>query len=152
VFQLKVYQERCLEELAEYSQRIAAFSGLSDKPEKLAFEDKEGRLTDGHSWLSPVSCNSSSSTGETPVVLTGKMPVLLLTQASEIGRGPDGESAGDLFRRPAVHQTLGDVRHQTAMAGLGARQMGPVFGCRPGCEWGQSSPLMESSGLRPSCS
>ena len=43
MFQLKQYQERCLEELAEYFRRIIAFQGVTDKPEKMAFEEKDGR-------------------------------------------------------------------------------------------------------------
>ena len=43
MFQLKEYQRRCLEELAEYFRRIIAFQGVTDKPEKMAFEEKDGR-------------------------------------------------------------------------------------------------------------
>jgi len=44
MFQLKEYQRRCLDELAEYFRRIIAFQGVTDKPEKTAFEEKEGRV------------------------------------------------------------------------------------------------------------
>lgn len=43
MFQLKEYQRRCLDELAAYFRRIMAFGGVTDKPEKLAFEEKDGR-------------------------------------------------------------------------------------------------------------
>jgi len=43
MFRLKQYQQRCLDELAEYFRRIIAFQGVTEVPEKLAFEEKEGR-------------------------------------------------------------------------------------------------------------
>lgn len=43
MFQLKEYQQRCLDELAVYFRRIISFQGVTDKPEKLAFEDKDYR-------------------------------------------------------------------------------------------------------------
>lgn len=43
MFQLKEYQRRCLDELAEYFRRIISLQGLVDRPEKAAFEDKDGR-------------------------------------------------------------------------------------------------------------
>ncbi|HOI56619.1 MAG TPA: DEAD/DEAH box helicase family protein, partial [Phycisphaerae bacterium] len=43
MFQLKEYQQRCLDELAGYFRRIVAFQSVTDKPEKMAFEEKDGR-------------------------------------------------------------------------------------------------------------
>lgn len=43
MFELKEYQRRCLEELAGYFRRIVAFQEVTDKPEKMAFEEKDGR-------------------------------------------------------------------------------------------------------------
>ena len=45
MFQLKEYQQRCLDELAEYFRRIVALQGSTDKPESLAFAEKEGRAS-----------------------------------------------------------------------------------------------------------
>jgi len=43
MFQLKEYQQRCLDDLAAYFRRIIAFQGVTEVPEKLAFEEKDGR-------------------------------------------------------------------------------------------------------------
>lgn len=43
MFHLKEYQQRCLDELAEYFRRIGAFREVTDKPEKAAFEEQEHR-------------------------------------------------------------------------------------------------------------
>ena len=43
MFQLKEYQRRCLDELAAHFRRILAFRGVTDVPEKLAFEEEDGR-------------------------------------------------------------------------------------------------------------
>ena len=43
MFQLKEYQQRCLSELGAYFRRIIAFQTISEKPEKMAFEEADGR-------------------------------------------------------------------------------------------------------------
>jgi type III restriction enzyme len=43
MFQLKEYQRRCLDELAGYFRRVIAFRSVTDKPEKMAFEEADGR-------------------------------------------------------------------------------------------------------------
>ncbi|GAF86690.1 unnamed protein product, partial [marine sediment metagenome] len=43
MFQLKEYQQRCLDELTEYFRKIVAFQSVTDTPEKLAFDEKDGR-------------------------------------------------------------------------------------------------------------
>lgn len=43
MFKLKEYQQRCLDELAHYFRRIISFQAVTDKPEKMAFEEKDGR-------------------------------------------------------------------------------------------------------------
>jgi type III restriction enzyme len=43
MFQLKEYQQRCLDELAEYFRRVIAFQAVTDKPERMAFEEADGR-------------------------------------------------------------------------------------------------------------
>ncbi|MCY2930545.1 MAG: DEAD/DEAH box helicase family protein [Planctomycetota bacterium] len=43
MFQLKEYQRRCLDELAGYFRRVVALRGATERPEKTAFEDKDGR-------------------------------------------------------------------------------------------------------------
>ena len=40
MFQLKNYQQRCLDELTEYFRRIIALQSVTDKPEKLAFDEQ----------------------------------------------------------------------------------------------------------------
>jgi len=43
MFQLKPYQQRCLDELAAYFRQVIALEASTDKPESLAFAKKEGR-------------------------------------------------------------------------------------------------------------
>ena len=43
MFRFKEYQQRCLDELAAYFRRIVGFQGVTEVPEKLAFEEKDNR-------------------------------------------------------------------------------------------------------------
>ena len=43
MFQLKEYQRRCLDELAEHFRRVNALTGVADLPEERAFAGKPGR-------------------------------------------------------------------------------------------------------------
>ena len=53
-------------------------------------------------------------------------------KAHEVRWGTGRHASGDLLRRPAVRQPLADIGHQTAMAGLRPRQMGPPSAVRQG--------------------
>jgi len=43
MFQLKEYQQRCLDELAAYFRRVITFHAVTNKPEKMAFDEVDGR-------------------------------------------------------------------------------------------------------------